>query len=88
MAPNKPVQSTLPAACAADRWCWATTKGIERAMAKHAKMLQWILLGRSDANFAFADLRGLLQELGFDERIRGDHQIFARNAVAEIVNLH
>jgi hypothetical protein len=66
---------------------WATTTGIERAMAKHEKMLQRILLGRSDANIAFADLRGLLQGLGFDERIRGDHHIFARDGVAEIVNL-
>jgi hypothetical protein len=56
-------------------------------MTKHEKMLQRILLGRSDANFAFADLRGLLQDLGFDERIRGDHHIFARNGVAEIINL-
>jgi hypothetical protein len=56
-------------------------------MAKHEKMLQRILLGRSDANIEFADLRGLLQDLGFDERIRGDHHNFARNGVVEIVNL-
>ncbi len=56
-------------------------------MAKHEKMLQRVLLGRSDANIAFAELRGLLQDLGFDERIRGDHHIFARNGGAEIVNL-
>jgi hypothetical protein len=56
-------------------------------MAKHENVLQRVLLGRSDANIAFADLRGLLQALGFDERIRGDHHIFTRDGVAEIVNL-
>jgi hypothetical protein len=56
-------------------------------MAKHEKTLQRILLGRSDANIAFADLRYLLNKLGFSERIRGDHHIFSREDVAEIVNL-
>ena len=56
-------------------------------MSKHEKLLQRILLGRSDANISFADLRGLLKGLAFDERIRGDHHIFTRNGAAEIVNL-
>ena len=56
-------------------------------MAKHEKLLERILLGRSDASIAFSDLRGLLRGLGFDERIRGDHHIFTSDGVAEIVNL-
>jgi len=43
--------------------------------------------GRSDANIRFRDLVGLLKALGFDERIKGDHHIFTRDGVAEIINL-
>jgi len=32
-------------------------------------------------------LRGLLKRLGFSERIRGDHYIFTRDGVVEILNL-
>jgi hypothetical protein len=46
-----------------------------------------VLLGRADTNRAFADLRSLLCALGFDERIRGDHHIFAKHGVDEIMNL-
>lgn len=56
-------------------------------MAKHEKILERLLLGKSDGNIAFADLCGLMQRLGFDERIRGDHHIFTRDGIAEIVNL-
>ena len=51
------------------------------------KLLAAILGGRSDANIPFNDLRGLLQKLGFSERIRGSHHIFHREAVDEIINL-
>jgi virulence-associated protein VapD len=56
-------------------------------MAKHDKVLDRILRGTSDANIAFADLRQLLKRLGFAERIRGDHYIFSKDGVAEILNL-
>ena len=56
-------------------------------MGKHEKILQQVLLGRADANIAFRDLRNLLRALGFDERIRGDHHIFTRHDVDEIMNL-
>ncbi|HSF47208.1 MAG TPA: hypothetical protein VLA73_02465 [Burkholderiales bacterium] len=56
-------------------------------MGKHEKLLQQILLGRSDANIPFAELRSLLARLGFEERIRGDHHIFTQQAIAEIINL-
>jgi hypothetical protein len=35
----------------------------------------------------FEDLRSLLDALGFAERIRGDHHIFFKQGVAEILNL-
>ncbi len=43
--------------------------------------------GTADANIAFADLRHLLLRLGFDERVRGDHHIFSKENVEEILNL-
>ena len=33
------------------------------------------------------DVCRLLARLGFDERIKGDHHIFSRSDVAEIINL-
>lgn len=39
-------------------------------MTRHDKTLQHVVLGRADANIAFADLRALLLALGFAERIR------------------
>jgi hypothetical protein len=65
----------------------AEQRAFDRAMGKHEKTLQQVLLGRSDANIAFADLRNLLLALGFDERVRGDHHIFTRSGVEEIINL-
>ena len=52
------------------------------------KILIQVLRGQSDANMRFADLRGLLQRLGFVERIRGSHHIFWKEGVEEILNLH
>jgi predicted RNase H-like HicB family nuclease len=56
-------------------------------VAKHDKLLDRILRGTSDANIAFEDLRHLLKRLGFAERIRGDHHIFSKDGVEEILNL-
>jgi hypothetical protein len=41
----------------------------------------------SFANIRFDDLRHLLRHLGFAERIRGDHYIFTKDGIAEILNL-
>ncbi len=51
------------------------------------KTLEKILRGTSDANIPFEDLRRVLRNLEFDERIRGGHHIFTREGVAEILNL-
>jgi hypothetical protein len=50
-------------------------------------MLQAVLRGNADSNIAFSDLCKLLQSLGFNERVRGSHHIFARDGVEEILNL-
>ena len=56
-------------------------------MTKRSKLMDKILRGTSDANIPFAELCNLLRFEGFDERIRGDHHIFTRHEVEEIVNL-
>jgi len=54
---------------------------------KYGKILQKVVFGRSDANILFSELRQLLVRLGFEERIRGDHHIFSKLDIAEIVNI-
>ena len=51
------------------------------------KILELILMGRSDSNIDFNDVRRLLSVLGFIERIKGSHHIFTREGVAEIINI-
>jgi len=51
------------------------------------KILNKILSGLSDKDIRFSDLRKLLLSLGFSERIKGDHYIFTRPDILEIVNL-
>ena len=56
-------------------------------MTRPRKLLEQILRGDSDANIPFEGMRKLLLKLGFQERIRGDHHIFTRESVPEILNL-
>lgn len=56
-------------------------------MSKKEKLLEKILLGRSDANIDFDELRSLLTRMNFDERIKGSHHIFSKKEIAEIINI-
>jgi hypothetical protein len=56
-------------------------------MGKHDKLLIKILRGSADSNIPFTGLCSLLMAFGFDERIRGDHHIFTKNGIDEILNL-
>lgn len=56
-------------------------------MGKYDKILQKIVHGQSDANILFSDLRQLLLRLEFQERIRGDHHIFSKDGIADILNI-
>ena len=56
-------------------------------MSKYDKLLFQILRGTSDANIPFNDLRHLLTNMGFDERIRGSHHMFRRAGIVEKINL-
>lgn len=46
-----------------------------------------LLGGRADANIDFDDLRGILLDLGFEERTKGSHHLFRRSGIEERVNL-
>jgi len=56
-------------------------------MGKYERLYEHILMRRSDANVPFDALCVLLNQLGFDERIKGDHHIFTKEGVEEILNL-
>lgn len=56
-------------------------------MGKFENISATILRGASDHNIAFADLRRMLNDLGFDERIKGDHHIYTKQDIPEIINL-
>ncbi|GMQ87740.1 MAG: type II toxin-antitoxin system HicA family toxin [Gammaproteobacteria bacterium] len=56
-------------------------------MGKSDKLRRLILSGSSDANIEFKPLCNFLSKLGFNERIRGDHHIFTKNDVDEILNI-
>ena len=51
------------------------------------KLLLAVLGARSDANIRFEDLCRLVRAFGFRERVKGDHHIFWREGVVEIINL-
>jgi len=51
------------------------------------KILVKLLSGKADYNFEFSDICNLLKKLGFEERIKGDHHIFYKKGVKEIINL-
>lgn len=56
-------------------------------MSKVNKIREKILIGDSDANIEFDDLRKLLKAIGFSERIKGSHHIFTRIGIDEIINI-
>ncbi len=51
------------------------------------KMMISVLCGSQDSNIKFSDLQKLLDFLGFDERIKGDHHIYTKDDIAEIINI-
>jgi hypothetical protein len=56
-------------------------------MGKYQKLLVKILNGSSDGNISFSELRQLLSRLNFTERVKGDHHIFTREDILEIINI-
>ncbi len=56
-------------------------------MSQIEKLIEKLLLGKSDNNFRFNDIVQLLESLGFNKRIKGDHYIFYAEYVNEILNI-
>ena len=56
-------------------------------MGKTEKVLEAVLRGTADANISFRGLCKLLITLGFTERVRGDHFIYTKPQIEEILNL-
>ena len=52
-----------------------------------AKIVRRILSGTSDASIRFDDLCGLLENLGFDRRVKGSHHLFRKAGVDDRINL-
>jgi hypothetical protein len=51
------------------------------------KTLNRLLSGIADKNIRFQDLTKLLNNFGFSARIKGDHHIYYRQGIEEIINL-
>lgn len=56
-------------------------------MGKLEKRLSTVLRGTSDSNIPFDDICFILERLGFVRRVKGDHHIFFKDGVEEILNL-
>lgn len=51
------------------------------------KVYQAVMSGKSDNNINFSDLRKMLESLGFGCRISGDHFIYYRDDIPELINI-
>ena len=56
-------------------------------MGKYSKLREKIFSGTADNNIGFGELCQLLVRLGFKQRVKGDHHIFAKDGIVEIINL-
>jgi predicted RNA binding protein YcfA (HicA-like mRNA interferase family) len=56
-------------------------------MATYEKLIYSILSGKQDNNIKFSDLQKILETLGFCCRIKGDHFIYYRQDIEEIINI-
>ena len=57
-------------------------------MGKFEKLILKLLSGSSDNNFSFEELRLILVNLGFAEKMgAGSHRIFYKENISEIVNI-
>jgi hypothetical protein len=51
------------------------------------EILEKVLSGLADRNIRFEDIKRLVADFGFVCRIKGDHHIYSKEGVAEIINL-
>lgn len=62
-------------------------KEIPKRMATLEKLFYLIMSGTQDRNIKFTDLQKILEVLGFQCRIKGDHFIYWRDGIDEIINI-
>ena len=51
------------------------------------KILAEVMRGTQDKNIRFSELQKLLEALGFQCRIKGDHFIYYKKGIDEIINI-
>lgn len=56
-------------------------------MSQYDKLFVQIMSGTQDNNVPFSDLQKALTLLGFVVRIKGDHFIYTKDGVDEIINI-
>ena len=56
-------------------------------MSKYYKLFMQIMSGIQDNNIDFSDLQKALTLLGFTVRIKGDHFIYFKDNVDELINI-
>ena len=56
-------------------------------MGQYQKLLISLLSGTRDRNFLFSDLQTILKRMGFRCHVKGDHFIYAKDGVEEIINI-
>lgn len=56
-------------------------------MSQYEKLLLKILIGTQDKNVTFSELQKILELLGFQCRIKGDHFIYTKSGIEEIINI-
>ena len=60
---------------------------LDALSSRDARLVRRILSGRADANIRFAELRRLLRNMGFNERINGSHHIFGGPGIKRPINI-
>lgn len=56
-------------------------------MSQYEKLMLKILLGNQDSSINFSELQKILDILGFHCRIKGDHFIYTKDGIPEILNI-
>ena len=56
-------------------------------MSQRNKLFLAIMSGINDSNIRFSDLCKLLDSLGFQCRIKGDHHIYYKDGINDIINI-
>ena len=56
-------------------------------MGTYDKFFHSIISGQNDKNISFNDFRKFILSLGFNERIKGDHFIYSKEGIEEILNI-